>query len=484
MRKLLAIFFLLLSSLAYTQCVTDLNFNEGWVQRGYDEAEWEVVSDSVVNQMKDTYLPSFFISQEDYLYVKISGTFYVTAADADNDFIGFVVGYKRPANNQDQNYKFILFDWKSGANETIDLEPWGTLTGYTGFTLSEVNTDVLENQWWYYFWGHNEEAGKFKKLDSDYGLNKGWVKNTEYNFTVSYTSKRVIVSINDEEIFDVEGEFEPGKFGFYCFSQRNVFFKNFDYELEYDFTLDKEEICAGESVKFEMIPGSNPQMPDNIESFNWYFDDGSTSQVINPEHSFTEPGTYDIKLIVRDFNNCTDTTIRKLTVHAFPEVQLPADTTIEYLDSIRLDADAPGAMFQWTNGSHLPSAVLYQLRTDTLLGVYIEKNGCATYAETYIHVNPPITPDAFLPNAFSPNGDGLNDTFLPVLKNITDYELHIYDRWGTHLFASENQGGWDGTYKGRHCPRGTYVYIFQYSGFDYGEERVSEKLQGVVSLLR
>ena len=67
----------------------------------------------------------------------------------------------------------------------------------------------------------------------------------------------------------------------------------------------------------------------------------------------------------------------------------------------------------------------------------------------------------FIPNAFTPNGDGLNDFFQvsALYKNIT-FKMVVYDRWGQLVFQSDNiDKGWDGTYGGRYCPPDSYVWI-------------------------
>jgi gliding motility-associated-like protein len=68
-----------------------------------------------------------------------------------------------------------------------------------------------------------------------------------------------------------------------------------------------------------------------------------------------------------------------------------------------------------------------------------------------------------VPNAFTPNGDALNDIFHPFSKNIRKFTMDIYNRAGEHIFNSSNpDSGWDGTYKGTICPEGNYVYIIVY----------------------
>ncbi|KAF5042882.1 hypothetical protein DSECCO2_508070 [anaerobic digester metagenome] len=72
----------------------------------------------------------------------------------------------------------------------------------------------------------------------------------------------------------------------------------------------------------------------------------------------------------------------------------------------------------------------------------------------------------YIPNSFSPNGDGTNEWFGPVIGNdgmLRDYSFTIFDRWGTQLFSSEKQGeGWDGLNEGKECQQDVYVWVFRY----------------------
>ena len=71
----------------------------------------------------------------------------------------------------------------------------------------------------------------------------------------------------------------------------------------------------------------------------------------------------------------------------------------------------------------------------------------------------------YLPNAFSPDGDGLNDTFKPVASadNITSFKMQIYNRWGQLLFETSDIGsGWDGSYYGNKVMGGSFVYKIEY----------------------
>ncbi len=70
-----------------------------------------------------------------------------------------------------------------------------------------------------------------------------------------------------------------------------------------------------------------------------------------------------------------------------------------------------------------------------------------------------------MPNAFSPNGDGLNDVFRPVTlpEKISTFSMYVYDRWGQQVFFINNiQHGWDGTIYGNPAQIGGYVYVVKY----------------------
>ena len=68
-------------------------------------------------------------------------------------------------------------------------------------------------------------------------------------------------------------------------------------------------------------------------------------------------------------------------------------------------------------------------------------------------------PDIFVPDAFTPNGDGNNDKLFVRGRNISSMELKVFDRWGEVVFTTENQElGWDGSYKGKPVDPAVYVY--------------------------
>lgn len=91
-------------------------------------------------------------------------------------------------------------------------------------------------------------------------------------------------------------------------------------------------------------------------------------------------------------------------------------------------------------------------------------------------------PDLSIPNAFSPNADGLNDEFGVVANSpITDFNMMVYDRMGQQLFQTRDiNAGWNGEYKGQLLPTNSYLYIISYRNSE-GENKIQK---GMVILVR
>ena len=88
----------------------------------------------------------------------------------------------------------------------------------------------------------------------------------------------------------------------------------------------------------------------------------------------------------------------------------------------------------------------------------------------------------YAPNAFSPDSDGINDFFKISGQGILDFQIEIYNRWGQMVYKSDDLSkGWNGTFKGRNLPTGSYVYKIKTIQNGNGEELVKT---GTVALVR
>lgn len=94
-------------------------------------------------------------------------------------------------------------------------------------------------------------------------------------------------------------------------------------------------------------------------------------------------------------------------------------------------------------------------------------------------------PEFFIPNAFSPNGDGDNDIFLPVSPNYNGYQFEVYSRWGELLFkTTDRETGWNGNHGGNGAKAGVYVWQITYHDHQGQEGTVEKHVHGTVNLIR
>jgi len=107
-------------------------------------------------------------------------------------------------------------------------------------------------------------------------------------------------------------------------------------------------------------------------------------------------------------------------------------------------------------------------------------SGCVDSISYVIRVSEPLA--LFYPNAFTPNGDGLNDYFKPLGASLAEYDLNIYNRWGQVIFSGDELSAWDGREKpdGKLAPNGVYVFRIELK-----DERFEKKvITGRVTLIR
>jgi len=116
----------------------------------------------------------------------------------------------------------------------------------------------------------------------------------------------------------------------------------------------------------------------------------------------------------------------------------------------------------------------------TIVAQYFNEN-CSSKGEIQVQVEECPDVNIYIPSAFSPNDDNINDVFLVKGIGIIDYNLAIFNRWGEEIFMSTNiLNGWDGTYNQFPCQEDIYVYIIKYQG-KIGPKR---QIYGKISLIK
>jgi hypothetical protein len=214
MRHIITLFLLVFSVTVLYGQLTPVKLHD-WKHEGVlANGNWTISADSTSVRQSNNDEPTFFVSPDTFANVTIRGSFYVDSGD--DDYIGFVFGYLRP-DGAEEYFDFYLLDWKgvtqAGAQE--------------GFTLSKVQgiVDVGSGtNTSHPYWDHMDTTQTV--LGTYYG-DYGWARNVVYNFELIYESNRVRISIDTTEIFDISGDFRPGRFGFYNYSQPGVNYQEF-----------------------------------------------------------------------------------------------------------------------------------------------------------------------------------------------------------------------------------------------------------------
>ncbi|HQQ94595.1 MAG TPA: gliding motility-associated C-terminal domain-containing protein [Bacteroidia bacterium] len=185
-------------------------------------------------------------------------------------------------------------------------------------------------------------------------------------------------------------------------------------------------------------------------------------------HCFNQPGNVEIKTSFESDQNCKGNLSLIIEVYPLPEAGFtysPAKP-VENQDLVFFTNQSKGEyQSKWTwsfnDGGQRKGENCSYLFSEA--GVYVialqveNKWACADTLIKTIEVLPDY--NVYVPNAFTPNGDGLNDTFFPVLRGVKTFQMDVFDRWGALIFGSNSpEHVWDGTYRGEACKQDVYNY--------------------------
>ena len=235
------------------------------------------------------------------------------------------------------------------------------------------------------------------------------------------------------------------------------------------FAVSPDTLCQGTPSAFL----DNSTAPNStIQSRLWTFDDATTSTLANFSKTYPQPGTYSIKLEVTSAQGCIDDTTRSVTVYlqpvvdAGPSFAVPQGTTVIFNPTVNDST----LTFAWTpavTGLSDPTILRpsYIANADGIFYLTVTGDyGCTATDSLSVRVLRALR----IPNAFSPNKDGVNDTW--VIENLADYPsatMEVYNRYGQVVYRAVGYAKpWDGTKDGKELPVGTYYYIIEpRSGF-------------------
>jgi gliding motility-associated-like protein len=269
---------------------------------------------------------------------------------------------------------------------------------------------------------------------------------------------------------------------------------NVNANASVDFAIESTHYCEGDIMG--LFDLSSVESPNTITSWEWYLDEALISTDQNPAVAYFEAGTYDLKLVTTTNNGCTsDSTLQHyLSIYPKPEAgfTLDRDEVVMYGATVEVTNTASGDITNWSydfgdgtvesfqDGQHMYDTWDNYSITQIVMNTF----GCSDTLIREVLVSPSLVIN--IPNAFTPEGNGHNDVFRPVLfgSEVLQYEFVIFDRWGKTVFTTNStEGSWDGTVglTGVGAQDGVYNWQLKLRSID---EPVLRVMDGFVLLIR
>ncbi len=269
---------------------------------------------------------------------------------------------------------------------------------------------------------------------------------------------------------DVGGYKTTSNYGFNDF----WFFKlecGWDYEPDYSFVG-----CEGDDLILDL---ASEDCPNCV--FTWPDESTSNEYTYSEDMPFGE--SFEVSVLAAE--GCPLTKEVHVAFRESPSFSLGNDTTVykntKYV--LRPNPDIKNGTYIWSNGDTTRTSLVTRSGT---YGLTIGVDGCESFREVSIQFEG--NKSVFMPTAFSPNNDGVNDIFRvyadEAVKSIKQFS--IFDRWGGQVFGlsdflpGDNSIGWDGSFRGKNLREGVYIYFLE---VEYTDGSV-EMVKGDVTLFR
>ena len=176
--------------------------------------------------------------------------------------------------------------------------------------------------------------------------------------------------------------------------------------------------------------------------------------------------------VIASVGTCADTATYTVTVNTLPAPTASGDTTISYGDQAQLKSSGGGTYTGIPPSGLSCTGCAIPIATPTASTQYcvVVRNtaGCTDTACVMVVLDTKCgdNGELYVPNGFSPNGDGQNDVLYVRGGGVTGMYWAIYDRWGERVFeTSDPKQGWDGTYKGKNLDPAVFVYYLKVNMF-------------------
>ena len=263
------------------------------------------------------------------------------------------------------------------------------------------------------------------------------------------------------------------------------------------------------NLKADTLQGCSPLCVDftdlstvaggTIVGWKWDFGDGGTSDSANPHHCYTKAGVYTVSLAVTTNEGCTGNFVinNYITVYSHPIADFTfqpnpvtiMNPTVNFTDESKDAYGIANWFWQFGDGSDSSGIVKDPQHTYADTGVYCVNlqvtnvHGCVADTIKCLYVEPYFV--IYVPNAFTPNNNGLNDYFTAKGVGILTFEMWIFDRWGQQIYHTDEMNpGWDGIVQGgtsgQMAQEDTYVWLIEVNNVFHKNHR----LIGRVTLIK
>jgi len=237
---------------------------------------------------------------------------------------------------------------------------------------------------------------------------------------------------------------------------------------------------------------SNNISNNSNTAYLWNFGDNTTSSLKTPIKTYTESGIYQVTLLATSPEGCDNTGIAFMDVTVNPIPVAHFDYNPTEIDMLNPEVyfsnnttDADTYLWEFGDGETSinidPSHIYAEKGTYTVTLFSSNVYGCNNSFSDEIAIEPVLF--FYIPNAFTPNGNGKNEIFSAVGEEINDFEMQIYNRWGEMIYETKDLNkGWDGSAKGNSNISQEGVYVYNIALTDGRGEK--HKLLGHVTLIK
>jgi gliding motility-associated-like protein len=333
--------------------------------------------------------------------------------------------------------------------ESIDVDMVGLKAGKDSICIGSSTGTLIANGAWSYKWSIDSTTTKLDTASIKTGLpaNTYWVIG--YNSAYNCFSKKHYATISDESEWmdSIQGK---------CW------------------------FCAQDSTQLNAsgwYVNANQLIGAAKQSLSYLWSNGATTDTV----FIGKPGTYTVT--ATDPWGCSRSTAVNVSEKALPLTDFSVSPLVinpKHNEVICSITQQSNVIYSWNFGDNTtlvsgnPVSHLYSQSLPTARYLIALKDSDTVYGCTN-SATKSIVMEPFIPNVFTPNGDGHNDYFMPY------YDMKIYDRYGILLYTGTTTTiGWDGTYKGKKVDPDTYFYVIHYTDFN----NQTQTRKGYITLIR